>query len=212
MIGRTNAGGGLTEKAAVKILGGAYEVITYTGAKNGTVTLNGVGEGLLKLPAGTYFFSAGLSGLTITKACEAGTVVRLRPEHIIYWYGAETGTLTLDPSTRGTVTRNTNSIRLACTQTGAYHTLVSDIDASVGSKCTLKVTEANVGGNYGYLMNEAGISPPNSGQWTRFTGAGTVELSYTYASTRKLKISLYANAAGYYCEASEWYIGERTAG
>ena len=42
MIGRTNAGGGLTEKAAVKILGGAYEVITYTGAKSGTATLKDV--------------------------------------------------------------------------------------------------------------------------------------------------------------------------
>lgn len=211
MVGRTNANGIEAQVLHVIVLGGAYETITYTGTVNGSATLNTNGEVSLALPYGSYTFTAGLSGLSITKMATPGAVIRLRPEKFIYWYGIENGNPTLSPDTRGTVTRNTNSLRFACTDNRAYHALVSDVDPSGDSKVTLKTTAVNAGGNWCFLMNESGISPPNSGQWVRITAAGTAALSYTYASTRQIKVSLYANASGYYCEFTEWYFGDREA-
>ena len=80
MIGRTNCGAGGGGKITLTLYGGKGEVITYTGAETGAVTLDDSGVGFAMVKKGVYQFSAGLSGTPVdsSRRISAGSSVIAR--------------------------------------------------------------------------------------------------------------------------------------
>ena len=214
MIGRTNcsaggAGGG--GKVTVIIYGGKGEVITYTGAETGTVTLDSSGQTAVEVKKGIYNFTAGLSGMAIAKACENGTTVRLRPERFIYWYGAINGEIIKD-SNYGTLTLGDTTLKLQNNSNGNPTAIHSDIDCSQDTKMTLKVTDILC--SSGYIDIRYGSSMGSTaGGHKDLTSTGTHSLTYTYNASYKPRIWVNDyNWRKYYIAATEWYLGNREAG
>lgn len=206
MIGRTNCGAGGGGTVGVTIYGGANEVITYSGKASGTFTLGSAGAGTVELKKGVYTFTAGLSGLSISKACENGTVVRLRPDHYIYWYGAINGEITKYDG-YGTLTFQDNTL----TFQGGYQdwgACSSDIDCSQDSKVSAKCTEV-VGGSYCDLLYSS-YKNYSGGDAEDLKANATVSLTYTYNSARKARLAVYGNTNKIVVQ--EWYLGNREAG
>lgn len=206
MIGRTNCGAGGGGTVGVTIYGGANEVITYSGKASGTFTLDSAGAGTVELKKGVYTFTAGLSGLSISKACENGTVVRLRPDHYIYWYGAINGEITKYDG-YGTLTFQDNTL----TFQGGYQdwgACSSDIDCSQDSKVSAKCTEV-VGGSHCDLLYSS-YKNYTGGVAEDLKANSTVSLTYTYNSDRKARLAVYGDTNKIVVQ--EWYLGNREAG
>lgn len=211
MIGRTNCGAGGGGTVGVTIYGGANEVITYSGKASGTFTLGSAGAGTVELKKGVYTFTAGLSGLSISKACENGTVVRLRPEHFIFWYGAVNGEIVKD-SGYGTLTLGDTTLKLQNNSNGNPTAIHSDIDCSQDTKITLKVTDIFTSGGYIDMRYSSSMSSSAGGS-KEINSAGTYSLTYTYDASYKPRIWVNDyNWRKYYVTATEWYLGNREAG
>lgn len=211
MIGRTNCGAGGGGTVGVTIYGGANEVITYSGKASGTFTLGSAGAGMVELKKGVYTFTAGLSGLSISKACENGTVVRLRPEHFIFWYGAVNGEIVKD-SGYGTLTLGDTTLKLQNNSNGDPTAIHSDIDCSQDTKITLKVTDIFSSGGYIDMRYSSSMSSSAGGS-KEINSAGTYSLTYTYDASYKPRIWVNDyNWRKYYVTATEWYLGNREAG
>ena len=201
MIGRTNCGAGGGGKAVITVYGGANEVITYAGAETGTITLNSSGQGTAALKKGFYSFTAALSGMTIAKACENGTTVRLRPERFIYWYGVLGAVI--EHTGTGSITYNDNSFKLITGGTNwAY--AKSGIDCSQDTKLSVRCTDVkNVST---YCRMEYGSSQINLAR------ENTVSLAYTYSASNQPTLRIYNYQDRYdYAFVTEWYLGEREA-
>lgn len=206
MIGRTNCGAGGGGTVGVTIYGGANEVITYSGKASGTFTLDSAGAGTVELKKGVYTFTAGLSGLSISKACENGTVVRLRPDHYIYWYGAVNGEITKYDG-YGTLTFQDHTL----TFQGGYQdwgACSSDIDCSQDTKVSAKCTTV-VGGDYCNLLYSS-YKNYTGGESKDLQANATVSLTYTYTSSRRARLAVYGNTNK--IVVTEWYLGNREAG
>ena len=206
MLGRTNAGGGGSGgKVAVTIYGGANEVISYSGKEVGTVTLSSTGQGIVELKKGAYVFTAGLSAMTISKSIDSATIVRLRPDRYIYWYGAINGEITQYDGF-GTLTFQDNTLMFQ----GGYKdwgACSSNIDCSqdtkVSAKCTTVVGGSNCDLLYSSYKNYTG------GESKDLKANATVSLTYTYNSARKAMLAVYGNTNK--IVVTEWYLGNREA-
>jgi hypothetical protein len=207
MIGRTNVGGaGGGRKVAVTIYGGANEVVSYAGTETGTITLSSNGEGIVELKKGAYTFTAGMSGMAISKSInDTTTTVRLRPDHYIYWYGAINGEITKYDG-YGTLTFQDNTL----TFQGGYQdwgACSSDIDCSQDTKVSAKCTTA-VGGSYCDLLYSS-YKNYSGGDAEDLKANATVSLTYTYNSARKARLAVYGNTNK--IVVTEWYLGNREA-
>ena len=207
MIGRTNVGGaGGGRKVAVTIYGGANEVVSYAGTETGTITLSSNGEGIVELKKGAYTFTAGMSGMAISKSInDTTTTVRLRPDHYIYWYGAINGEITKYDG-YGTLTFQDNTL----TFQGGYQdwgACSSNIDCSQDTKVSAKCTTA-VGGSYCDLLYSS-YKNYSGGDAEDLKANATVSLTYTYNSARKARLAVYGNTNK--IVVTEWYLGNREA-
>lgn len=211
MIGRTNVGGGGSGgKINVFIYGGKGEVVTYTGAVSGSVTLDDTGTGVAILKKGDYSFSAGTSGLSITKSIDKGVTVRLRPAHFIFWYGAVNGEIVKD-SSYGTLTLGNTTLKLQNNSNGDPTAIHSDIDCSQDTKMTLKVTDIVCASGYIDMRYSSSMSSSAGGS-KDINNAGTYSLTYTYNASYKPRIWVNDyNWRKYYVIATEWYLGNREA-
>lgn len=206
MIGRTNCGAGGGGTVGVTIYGGANEVITYSGKASGTFTLGSAGAGTVELKKGVYTFTAGLSGLSISKACENGTVIRLRPDHYIYWYGAINGEITKYDG-YGTLTFQDNTL----TFQGGYQdwgACSSDIDCSQDTKVSVRCTTVD-SSSYSNLLYSS-YKNYSGGDSKDIKANSTTTLTYTYNSARKARLAVYGNTNK--IVVPEWYLGNREAG
>lgn len=203
MIGRTNVGGsGGGGKSTITFYGGKNEVITYTGAENGTVTLNESGTGTAVMKNGLYVFTAGLSGIKLTKCFYANATVRLRPERFIYWYGVLGASIT--HSGTGGISYGATSFTLS-TSGDNWSYAKSDIDCSQDTK--LSVACGNVTRESSYSRMEYGSKDINLAK------NATASLTFTYSASNKptLQIFDYQNARDS-AVIKEWYLGNREAG
>ena len=202
MIGRTNVGGaGGGGKSTVTFYGGKNEVITYMGAENGTVTLDESGTGTAALKNGLYVFTAGLSGLKLTKCFYANATARLRPKRFIYWYGVRGASIT--HSGTGGISYGATSFTLY-TDGNDWSYAESDIDCSQDTK--LSVACGNVTRVSSYSRMEYGGANINLAK------NATASLTFTYSASNKptLRIFDYQNAHDS-AVIKEWYLGNREA-
>ncbi len=204
MIGRTNCGAGGGGTVGVVIYGGANEVITYSGKASGTLTLNSAGAGTVELKKGVYTFTAGLSGLSISKACENGTVVRLRPERFIFWYGVNNGSFT---KSGGTLTYETDSLHYVGPYQ-AWGTLISNIDCSQDTTMSMNCTTVD-SSDYCVMTYSTRNDYATSGGVVCELKKGYNTLTYAYNADRRARLSIYAQ---YDVILNEWYLGNREAG
>lgn len=202
MIGRTNCGAGGGGKITLTLYGGKGEVITYTGAETGTVTLDDSGVGFAVVKKGVYQFSAGLSGMTLSKPCSDDTTARLRPERFIYWYGVLGASIT--HSGTGGISYGATSFTLS-TSGENWSYAKSDIDCSQDTK--LSVACGNVTRVSSYSRMEYGSKDINLAK------NATAALTFTYSASNKptLRIFDYQNAHDS-AVIKEWYLGNREAG
>ena len=203
MIGRTNVGGaGGGGKSTITFYGGKNEVITYTGAENGTVTLNESGTGTAVMKNGLYVFTAGLSGIKLTKCFYANATVRLRPERFIYWYGVRGASIT--HSGTGGISYGATSFTLY-TSGDNWSYAESGIDCSQDTK--LSVACGNVTRVSSYSRMEYSSKDINLAK------NATASLTFTYSASNKptLRIFDYQNAHDS-AVIKEWYLGNREAG
>lgn len=212
MLGRTNAGGGGSGgKINVFIYGGKGETVTYTGAVSGSVTLDDTGTGVAILKKGDYSFSAGTSGLSITKAIEKGVTVRLRPKNYIFWYGAINGEIVKDSGSYGTLKFNGTTLDFRVSSEYNPGCISSNVDCSEDTKITLKAINALAASGYLDMRYSSSMSTSQGGS-KDFTSAGTYTLNYTYNASYKPRIWLNSyNWREYYVTATEWYLGNREA-
>ena len=204
MIGRTNVGGaGGGGKSTITFYGGKNEVITYTGAENGTVTLDESGAGTATLKNGLYVFTAGLSGIKLTKCFYTNATARMRPERFIYWYGVLGAEIT--HSGTGSLTYNNTTFRLRTSGDGGTAYAKSSIDCSADTKITVKCATVSLESNYslmGYKNTTAGLK-----------SGGSASVTYVYATGSQPFISLYNyQDRRDYADVQEWYLGNREAG
>lgn len=210
MIGRTNCGAGGGGTVGVTIYGGANEVITYSGKASGTFTLDSAGAGTVELKKGVYTFTAGLSGLSISKACENGTVVRLRPDHYIYWYGAINGVINKYDS-YGALTFGANTFTFQASGENEWCACQSDVDCSQDAKLSVRCTTVE-STTYSDLLY-ASYKNNTGGTSARLKANDTTSLTYTYAANRKPMLAVFnGNYTGRKIIAQEWYLGNREAG
>ena len=211
MLGRTNAGGGGSGgKIEVLIYGGKGEIVTYTGAVSGSVTLDSTGTGVAVLKKGSYSFSAGTSGLSIAKLIDKGATVRLRPAHFIFWYGAVNGEIVKD-SNYGTLTLGDTTLKLQNNSDGDPTAIHSDIDCSQDTKITLKVTDIFSSGGYIDMRYSSSMSSSGGGS-KNINSTGTYSLTYTYNASYKPRIRVNDYQwRKYQVTATEWYLGNREA-
>lgn len=204
MIGRTNVGGevGGGGKSTITFYGGKGEVITYTGAETGTVTLDESGAGTVTLKNGLYVFTAGLSGLKLTKCFYANATARLRPKRFIYWYGVRGASIT--HSGTGGISYGATSFTLS-TSGDNWSYAESGIDCSQDTK--LSVACGNVTLVSVYSRMEYGSKDINLAK------NATVSLTFTYSASNKpmLRIFDYQNRHDN-AVIKEWYLGNREAG
>lgn len=203
MIGRTNVGGsGGGGKSTITFYGGKNEVITYTGAENGAVTLNESGTGTAVMKNGLYVFTAGLSGIKLTKCFYANATVRMRPERFIYWYGVLGASIT--HSGTGGISYGATSFTLS-TSGDNWSYAESNIDCSQDTK--LSVACGNVTRVSSYSRMEYGSKDINLAK------NATASLTFTYSASNKptLRIFDYQNAHDS-AVIKEWYLGNREAG
>ena len=75
----------------IVILNGApNEVISFTGANSGSVTLNSSGVGAASVNSGIYIFTGSISGYQKSVTVSGDTTVNVWPDGtIVYWYGRE---------------------------------------------------------------------------------------------------------------------------
>ena len=202
MIGRTNCGAGGGGTVGVTIYGGANEVITYSGKASGTFTLDSSGAGTVELKKGVYTFTAGLSGLSISKACENGTVVRLRPERFIYWYGVLGDTIT--HSGKGSISYGDTSFTLS-TGGNDYSYAKSDIDCSQDTKLSVTCGNVTLVSNYSVMKYGS--------QSVKLAKDDTASLTFTYNASHKPTLSIFDYQNRYDSAViKEWYLGNREAG
>ena len=204
MIGRTNCGAGGGGTVGVTIYGGANEVITYSGKASGTFTLDSAGAGTVELKKGVYTFTAGLSGLSISKACENGTVIRLRPERFIFWYGVNNGAFN---EGAGTLSFGANNLKYVGPYK-AWGSLVSNIDCSQDTTMSMNCTTVDSSEYCVMTYSTSGDYSTSSGVVCELK-KGYNTLTYTYISERRARLSIYAQ---YDVVLTEWYLGNREAG
>lgn len=204
MIGRTNCGAGGGGTVGVTIYGGANEVITYSGKASGTFTLDSAGAGTIELKKGVYTFTAGLSGLSISKACENGTVVRLRPERFIFWYGVNNGSFS---QSGGTLTYETDSLHYVGPYQ-AWGSLISNIDCSQDTTMSMNCTTMD-NSTYCVMTYSTKNDYSTSGGVVCNLKKGYNTLTYAYNADRKARLSIYGQ---YDVILNEWYLGNREAG
>lgn len=202
MIGRTNCGAGGGGKITLTLYGGKGEVITYTGAETGTVTLDDSGVGFAVVKKGVYQFSAGLSGMTLSKPCSDDTTARLRPERFIYWYGVLGADIT--HSGTGGIAYEATSFTLY-TNNNNYCYAESGIDCSQDTKLSVACGNVTLVSSYSLLKY--------GGQIINLAKNATASLTFTYSASNKptLRIYDYQNR----CDSAvikEWYLGNREAG
>ena len=202
MIGRTNCGAGGGGKITLTLYGGKGEVITYTGAENGTVTLDESGTGTATLKNGLYVFTAGLSGIKLTKCFYTNATARMRPERFIYWYGVRGASIT--HSGTGGIWYGATSFTLY-TDGDNWSYAESNIDCSQDTK--LSVACGNVTRVSDYSRMEYGSKDINLAK------NATASLTFTYSASNKptLRIFDYQNAHDS-AVIKEWYLGNREAG
>lgn len=203
MIGKTNVGGaGGGGKSTITFYGGKNEVITYTGAENGTVTLDESGTGTATLKNGLYVFTAGLSGIKLTKCFYTNATARMRPERFIYWYGVLGAEIT--HSGTGGISYGATSFTLY-TSGDDWSYAESGIDCSQDTK--LSVACGNVTRESYYSRMEYGGANINLAK------NATASLTFTYSASNKptLRIFDYQNAHDS-AVIKEWYLGNREAG
>ena len=200
IVGTGVIGGGTAD---VTIYGGANEIITYSGKESGTFTLGSAGSGTIVLPKGTYTFTAGLSNLSVSKACDGPTDVRLRPDHYIYWYGAINGVIEKYDG-YGTLTFQDNTLTLQ----GGYQdwaAISSDIDCSQDTKMSAKCTTVT-SATYSNLLYSS-YKNYSGGDSKDLRANATVTLTYTYASNKRARLAVYQNTNKIIVR--EWYLGNR---
>ena len=189
--------------ADVTIYGGVNEIITYSGKESGTFTLNSAGSGTIVLPKGTYTFVAGLSNLSVSKACDGPTTVRLRPDHYIYWYGAINGVIEKYDG-YGTLTFQDNTLTLQ----GGYQdwaAISSDIDCSQDTKVSVRCTTVD-SSKYSDLLYSS-YKNYTGGDAKDMKANSTTSLTYAYNSARKARLAVYGNT--HKIVVQEWYLGNR---
>ena len=207
MIGRTNCGavggGGVVgEKSTVTFYGGKNEVITYTGAENGTLTLDESGTVTAALKNGLYVFTAGISGLKLIKNFYTDTTVRMRPERFIYWYGVRGASITHYGT--GGLSYGATSFTLY-TSDYNWSYAESGIDCSRATKLSVKCGNVTLVSDYSRM--EYGSKDINLAK------NATASLTFTYSASNKptLRIFDYQNRHDY-AVIKEWYLGNRMAG
>ena len=202
MIGRTNCGAGGGGKITLTLYGGKGEVITYTGAETGTVTLDDSGVGFAMVKKGVYQFSAGLSGMTLSKPCSDDTTARLRPERFIYWYGVRGASIT--HSGTGGISYSDTSFKLS-TGGNDYSYATSDIDCSQDTKLSVAC------GNVTRVSNDSVMKYGR--QSVRLAKDDTASLTFTYKPSHKPTLTIFDYQNRYdNAVIKEWYLGNREAG
>lgn len=202
MIGRTNCGAGGGGKITLTLYGGKGEVITYTGAETGTVTLDDSGVGFAMVKKGVYQFSAGLSGMTLSKPCSDDTTARLRPERFIYWYGVLGATIT--HSGKGSISYGDTSFKLS-TGGNDYSYATSDIDCSQDTKLSVACGNVTLVSNHSVMKYGS--------KSVKLAKDDTAFLTFTYSASNKPTLSIFDYQNRYDSAIiKEWYLGNREAG